>query len=168
MTVSIRPYSVDDAVLVWQAAMESVAELEPWMSWCHPDYAIEESHAWLAEQMDAFQRRTAFEFAIRDGEQYVGGCGLNQLDELNRRANLGYWVRTSASRRGIATRAVELVRDWAFRETGLERLEIVVAVENLASQRVAEKAGATREGVLRRRLRLHGVLHAAVMFSLTR
>jgi len=60
------------------------------------------------------------------------------------------------------------MRKWAFASTELVRLEILVAISNLPSQRVAEKAGAVREGVLRRRLLLHGVSHDAVMFSLTR
>lgn len=52
--------------------------------------------------------------------------------------------------------------------TNLIRLEVVVAAGNDASQWVAEKAGACREGTLLKRLLLHGVAHDAVMFSLTR
>jgi RimJ/RimL family protein N-acetyltransferase len=48
----------------------------------------------------------------------------------------------------------------------LNRIEILVAVDNLASQRVAAKVGAVREGILRNRLLLHGKIHDAVMFSL--
>src|SRR5262249_18704500 len=94
--------------------------------------------------------------------------GLNQLDGLNRRANLGYWVRSTATRRGVATAAVRALRDWAFESTDLMRLEILVARENVASHHVAERVGAIREGVLRRRLLLHGHLPDAPMFSVTR
>ena len=73
---------------------------------------------------------------------YLGGCGLNQIDHANGRANLGYWVRSSAVGRGVATAAVQLVRQWGFEQTSLLRLEVVIAVGNLASHRVAEKAGA--------------------------
>ena len=55
----------------------------------------------------------------------------------------------------------------AFEVTDLVRLEIVVAVGNVASHRVAEHAGAVREGTLRRRLILHGRLSDATMFALT-
>ena len=169
VTVGIRPYRVDDASAVVQAVQESLPDLQPWMPWCHPAYSIRDSRSWLCAQLPAFELKTAFEFAIvADEGYYLGGCGLNQLDTINRRANLGYWVRSSVTRRGVATAAVRALRDWAFASTDLIRLEILVAVENTASLRVAEKAGATREGTMRRRLILHGRAHDATMFSLTR
>jgi ribosomal-protein-serine acetyltransferase len=169
VNIRIRPYELADAVLVFEAARESLPALRPWMPWCHPDYSIEESRSWLETQVAAFENRAAFEFAIvaADG-RYLGACGLNQIDTANQRANLGYWVRSSAAGCGVATAAVRLLRDWGFCNTELVRLEIVVAVGNGASHRVAEKAGAVREGTLRSRLLLHGISHDATMYSFTR
>lgn len=168
-SVQLRRYQLDDAEVVADAVRESIAELQPWMPWCHPGYSVEDSRSWLRIQVPAFDQGVAFEFAILSADgRYLGGCGLNQLDQLNGRVNLGYWVRTSATGRGVATAAVQTLRDWAFDHTGLIRLEIVIAAGNHASHRVAEKAGALREGTLRRRLVLHGAAHDATMFSLTR
>src|SRR3990172_4536404 len=97
---------------------------------------------------------------------YLGGCGLNGIGEY-KFANLGYWVRTSRTKQGVATAATLLLARFGFDELKLNRIEIVVATGNYASQRVAEKAGATREGVLRNRLILKGKpVVDAVMFSL--
>lgn len=151
------------------AVRESLAELTPWMPWCHAEYSVQEARVWLKAQVQAFNERKWFEFAIVDGERrYLGQCGLNQFDEANRRCNLGYWVRSSAAGRGVATRAVIAARHWAFEHTNLLRIEIVVASGNHASQRVAQKAGAMREGLLRHRLVLHGAPEDAVMFSFIR
>jgi RimJ/RimL family protein N-acetyltransferase len=167
--IRLRPYRTSDASFIWEAARESLAELQPWMPWCHPGYAIEETRSWLALQVQAFQQRTAFEFAITtDDGQYLGGCGLNQLDALNHRANLGYWVRSSATGRGVATDAVRQVREWGFAQTDLVRLEVLVAVGNAASRRVAEKSGAVYEGTLRSRLLVHGTQHDAAMYAFIR
>ncbi len=167
--VHIRPYTLADASEVWEAVRESLAELQPWMPWCHPGYSIEESHSWLEAQVPAFQQDTSFEFAIVSGDGgYLGGCGLNQIDQANNRANLGYWVRSSATGRGVATAAVKRVRNWGFEHTALVRLELVIAVGNFASHRVAEKAGAVREGTLRSRLLLRGTPHDATIFSFIR
>lgn len=167
--VAIRPYRLDDAGDVLEAVRESVAELRPWMPWCHAHYSLEESRAWLDAQVPAFAAGSAHEFAIVSaGGRYLGGIGLNRIDRGDERANLGYWVRSTAAGRGVATAAVGLVRDWGFRHTSLGRLELVIALGNVASQRVAEKAGATREGVLGARLRLHGAAHDAVVFAFVR
>ena len=75
-------------------------------------------------------------------------------------------MRSSQTRRGIATAATLLAAQFGFEDLGLCRIEIVAAVGNAASQRVAEKAKATREGVLQNRLLLHNRSHDAVMYSL--
>jgi RimJ/RimL family protein N-acetyltransferase len=83
-------------------------------------------------------------------------------------ANLGYWVRTSAAGRGVATNATRAAARFGFEQLGLRRIEIVAAVDNIPSQRVAEKAGAVREGILRQRLLIRGKSMDAVLFSLVR
>lgn len=167
--ISIRPYRIEDAPALHEAALASVSEILPFLPWCHPDLTIEEIRAWIEAQVQAFEARTAFEFAIlaEDGG-YLGGCGLNQIDGAYRRANLGYWVRTSATRRGVATAAVRQLVRWGFENTDLLRLEVVVSTKNVASLRTADKAGAVREGILRKRLLLHGLPHDAVVFSFVR
>jgi ribosomal-protein-serine acetyltransferase len=167
--IEIRPWTADDAVPLFEAARESVAEVYPWLPWCHPGYTLAEAKAW-AESRAALQasgEEHNFVIAGPDG-RFLGGCGVNQINRLHRFANLGYWVRTSAAGRGVATAAVGQLRGFAFRTTDLVRLEIVCAVGNVRSQRVAARAGAQREGVLRDRLVLRGEPVDAVMFSLVR
>ncbi len=166
---TIRFVEISDAPALFEAAMASRAELAPWMPWCHPAYSIEESREWLEEQEAERAAGTEYAFAIVDRHgEFCGGCGLNAIDTVNLRANLGYWVRTSHTRRGLATHAVGLLADWAFAHTVLNRLEIVVSTRNFPSLRVAQKAGAEREGVARARLVLDGEVHDAVVFSIVR
>ena len=168
-SISLRPYRIEDAPAVHEAALSSVAEIRPFGPWCHPDLTIEEIRAWVEAQVQAFEARTAFELAIlaEDG-RYLGSCALNQIDSANRRANLGYWVRSSDTGRGVATAAIRQIVRWAFENTDLIRLELIISTKNAASLRTAEKAGAVREGILRKRLLLHGIAHDAVVFSFVR
>ena len=167
--IRIRPYRVEDAPALWEAVVESHAQLAVWMPWCHAAYSLADARDWIAAQVAAWRQQTAFEFVITSADEtYLGAVGLNQIDTVNRRANLGYWVRTSVTRKNVATRAVWLVWDWAFQNTGLLRLEIVIAAGNVASYRVAEKCGASLEGVLKNRLMLFGTIRDAAMFSITR
>ena len=166
---SIRAYEPGDAPALWEAARESTGEVHRWLPWCHPQYSLAEAEEWIASRAPLAAEAREHTFAIVDSDgRLLGGCGLNQLNRLHRFGNLGYWVRTSATRRGVATEAVRHVADFAFVQTDLVRLEIVCAVGHHASQRVAERAGAVREGVLRQRLLLHGQSVDAVMYSLVR
>ena len=146
--------------------------LRPWMPWCHPDYSIADTQIWVEKQIASFEAGDEFHFVIVSSENGIdriaGGCGLNGIHRENRLANLGYWVRSSDAGQGIATQATRRIADWAFQNTELERLEILVSIGNRPSLRVAAKAGAVWEGVLRGRLRLHDKLHDAVMFSIMR
>jgi len=165
----IRPYAREDASGLYQAAAESVAQVQPWMPWCHDRYSLADAESWTTHQIAAFEARTEFDFVIVDDTgTIIGGCGLNQFDAANRRANMGYWVRTSSAGHGYATMAVKQLVSWAISNTQFQRLEVVVAVRNLASLRVAQKAGAIREGVLRSRLLLHGEFHDALMHAFIR
>jgi RimJ/RimL family protein N-acetyltransferase len=165
----LRPFELADAQAVAEAVRESFAEIHAWMAWCHVGYSVEDARSWLRLQAHEFERGLGFHFAVLSADARLLGCvGLNQVDPANRRANLGYWIRTSAAGRGVATSAVETVRDWAFANTNLIRLEIVIAIGNRASYRVAEHLGAQYEGVMRRRLMLHGRAHDATLFSITR
>lgn len=130
---------------------------------------MEEAAQWATSQALAFKQGQEYEFVVTDGKgRFLGGCGLNHINVADRIANLGYWVRTSEMGRGIALQAVLEVVEFAFKETSLERLEIVCAVENRASRRVAEKSGAVREGVARGRIYLHGQARDAIVYSILR
>ncbi|MDD9932529.1 MAG: GNAT family N-acetyltransferase [Myxococcales bacterium] len=166
---TIRFVEEADAEALFEAARSSRAELAPWMPWCHADYCIEESRQWLTQEVARRVDGSGYAFAILDAAgAYCGGCGLNAIDRANRRANLGYWVRTSHRGQGLATEAVRQLSAWAFEHTDLIRLEIVASIENVASIRVADKAGAVREGIARSRIMLHGREHDAAVFSIVR
>lgn len=165
---TLRPYRASDAYSVYEAVRESISELSVWMSWCHPGYSIEETEAWIESQPDNWKEGTEYNFAISyDSDPvYLGGCGLNVIDRDCGVANLGYWVRTSQTNKGIATAATLLLAQFAFDELKLKRVELTVAVDNQASLRVADKAGATKEGILRNRVVKNDAPSDAVVFSL--
>jgi ribosomal-protein-serine acetyltransferase len=168
--VGVRPPWVHDVDDLYAAVDESRPELETWMAWCHPGYARTDTSDWLRIAEQGWANATEHSFVIVDRATgaALGTCGLNGIDRVNRWANLGYWVRTPATGRGVATRAATLVADFGFAELGLQRIEILAATGNAPSQRVAARVGAVREGVLRRRLHVNETTHDAVVFSLVR
>ena len=165
--IQIRRYRADDVDAIHEAVIESVAELSRWCLWCHPGYTKPETQAWIDERPRAWDTNDEWAFVITDAhDRFLGSCGLHRIDLRNHCAELGYWVRTSATRQGIATKVTRLLCQYGFGERGLERIEIIVSVDNLASQRVAIKAGGVREGTLRKRIALHDGRHDCAVFSI--
>jgi RimJ/RimL family protein N-acetyltransferase len=164
----LLPVYSDCIADLFEAEIESIEELVPWMHWCHPNRSISDTTQWVESRSEAWERRKAYSFLIADrrSSQIVGTCGLDHLDEVNHFANLGYWVRTSRTRESAATEATRLLSEFGFSAVELVRIEIVVAVGNIASERVAVKVGALREGLLRNRLTQRGEVRDAYMFSL--
>jgi RimJ/RimL family protein N-acetyltransferase len=159
----------EDAPALMAAVRESLADLIPWMEWATEAYDLGTALRWIDAQQIKREKGEAFEYFIKNQPgKILGGCGINRISSPPLRlANIGYWVRTSAKGKGIATAAVLRLAERAFRETQLVRLEIVVELGNRGSQRVAEKVGALYEGTLRSRLWTRGPQDAR-MYSLVR
>ena len=167
--IVVRPYTPDDLDALYEGTCESIPEVSLWLDWCHPDYRREESEQWIRYTQEAWASAAEYQFGIfaAAGGEFLGGVGINQINPVHRSGNLGYWVRSSRVGEGIASAAAWLVARFGLTSAGLVRIEIVTLIENVGSQRVAEKIDAVREGVLRHRLVQHGTPHDAVMFSLT-
>ena len=163
-----RPCRPCDAEAIHAAVRESITDLSRWAPWCPPDYSMLHCRPWLESRAIAWAQGDEFDYAVFDESDtsLLGGCALNDINRTHNFANLGYWVRTSRTGQGIATAAARLVAEFGFAELRFTRLEIVAAVSNIASQRVAEKVGATREGIERNRHVVHRSIHDAVMHSL--
>jgi RimJ/RimL family protein N-acetyltransferase len=131
-------------------------------------YSEQDAREWLQIADSARARGDGVHFAIatRKDDAYVGSVGLNRIDWDHRVGQIGYLVAPQARRRGVATRAVRLLAEWALHSLDLGRVEIRVDVENSSSQAVAEAAGFVREGVLRSRAESRGRRWDEVMFSL--
>jgi len=166
--IVIRPFQPGDAQGVFDAIRESIADVTPWLRDLGSVQSVAEVEIFIAAQTGNWANEIAYNFAITDleGSAILGGCGLTQIHPNHRFANLYYWVRSSRTRQGIASRATRLAARFGLETVGLQRIEIVVEVTNTASMRVAEKAGAQREGLLRNRINSRGAPRDAVMFSL--
>jgi RimJ/RimL family protein N-acetyltransferase len=166
--VTVRPHRPDDVEPFLKAVRESLDEIGAWMEWVHPGYSLADAAEWIEAQDRLWAEgwRMGFAFVDSGSGRLLGAGGLNRFDPTHRWANLGYWVRTSAAGAGVATRAVRLISQFGFEIVGLRRIEIAADVDNAASRRVAEKAGARLEGVSRNRLYLRGESFDAAVYGL--
>lgn len=167
--ICIRPFRDSDIPEFVHAVCESSNSVGIWMPWCHEGYTDAQAQVWFACCAENIRNGRAYDLGIFsiDEKTLYGGIAINQINAKHRYGVIGYWVRESKQRRGIATQAVRLISSFGFDELKLSRLEIPIAEANHASQGVAEKAGAAYEGIARNRLVIRDYpIHAAI-YSLT-
>lgn len=115
-------------------------------------YGPPDARAYLLQRHDTLHAGSSAPFAIvaaDDDVRLLGSISLMRFSWKNARAEVGYWLAREARGQGHASRAVRLLTAWGFTHLGLERVDLMAATENPASQRVAERCGFTREAVLR-------------------
>ncbi len=166
--IHVRAFREGDVQPLHEAVCESIAEVAPFETWCHPGYSLDEAREYVEWWIKARARRSAFYYAVEDtaSSRLLGACGVSDVTSEHRHAMLGYWVRTSETGRGVATTAARLVVAAAFADLSLLRVSIGVPVANAASHRVVAKLGAVREGVLRQELVLPSGPSDVVLYSL--
>lgn len=141
-TITIRTHQPSDVHPYFEAVRESMAEVSRHLPWCHQNYSIKEAQIWIEKMIPRlWEQRSEYHFVITEVAtgSVLGGCGLDEVDWLNQTANLGYWVRTSRTRQGIATAASRLLARFGFEQLRLKRIDVVTSINNTASARVAEK-----------------------------
>jgi RimJ/RimL family protein N-acetyltransferase len=105
---------------------------------------------WIARYARGRDEGTCEAFAAVDARGEFLGVGLApRIDRAAREMELGYLVAPAARGRGVGAEILRRVTRWALHEKGALRVFLLVADDNVASQRVAERAGYVREGVLR-------------------
>jgi RimJ/RimL family protein N-acetyltransferase len=147
--LALRPFADDDVPDVARACSDE--ETQRWLPLPDP-YTEDDARLWctvtsheLRTSGSGLQRATV----ERTTGRLVGSFGLVHTDWRDLSTEVGYWVAPWGRGRGFATEAARALSEWALHEQGFERVQLRAATGNAASNRVAEKAGFTREGVAR-------------------
>jgi RimJ/RimL family protein N-acetyltransferase len=148
--VTLRPWRAEDAPAL-VACLDGDPEISRWLDQIPQPYGLDDAHQYLAACRRDWEAGAGVSFAVLDAVDgtLLASLGMRLADLPDGVAEAGYWVAREARGRGVATHALRLASRWLFRATEIERLQLRADALNVPSQRVAEKAGFTREGVLR-------------------
>ena len=143
----LRPPRQSDAEAIFRA-YACDTEVARFVRW-RPHTSVEETEQYVAGCVAAWDGGSRFPWVIELAEG-VGPLGMVELRVEGFKADVGYVLARPFWGRGFATEALRPVVAWALAEPGIYRVWAVCDTENLASARVLEKAGMSREGLLRR------------------
>jgi RimJ/RimL family protein N-acetyltransferase len=139
--VGLRRFTLEDVPAVTKACQD--LEIPRWTAGIPQPY--EEGHAreWIARHDGywADGHRAPFAFYMESTAELSGSMSLVDIDLDERRAGVGYWAAPWARNRGATTRALNLACRWGFDSLKLENVHLMTLLGNVASERVAEKAG---------------------------
>jgi RimJ/RimL family protein N-acetyltransferase len=166
----IRVARPGDGVMFHAAIAESHAELAPWLGWVSPAPTPAQSETSCRRAYARFlmnEDLMAF-FLLKDGGVLVGGSGLHRVDWALRHFEVGYWGRTGWTGRGLLTEGVRALAEHALTALQASRVFLTTDDRNVASWRLAERAGFTHEGTLRNERRdLQGRLRDTRVYACT-
>jgi RimJ/RimL family protein N-acetyltransferase len=140
-SIALRPFTLDDVPAVTTACQDP--EISKWRASIPWPYKESNARDWIATHAHKWAHGESAQFAVVSarGGRLLGSFGFHQFDWNQGTAVAQYWIAGPERERGIATRALCLGTDWAFDELGLSQIELMTRIGNIASERVAQKAG---------------------------
>jgi [ribosomal protein S5]-alanine N-acetyltransferase len=103
---------------------------------------------------------------LKDSGKVIGSCGFLNRNSKHYRSEVGYELSREHWGKGIANEALERVLEFGFEQLGLERIEALIEPKNLSSQKLVERQGFTREGLLRHYEYTNGKFDDLYMYSI--
>ena len=159
----LRQWRLEDAPVLAAVCGEPTVCTFTSVPW---SYSLAAAEAWVQRQWRRREEAGTLALAIlRPGEEGPLG-NVNITATGDREAGFGYWLVPAARGQGLATAAVRLLGQWAFGALDLRRIEFEIRPDNAPSQRVAERLGATREGLRRDSHEAEGRRWDMVVYSL--
>lgn len=142
------------------------AYLRKWLPWVDDSRSVEDSKAFIRSSLQQFAQNEGFQAGIWYRGKLVGGIGYHQLDWIDRKVEIGYWLSESHQGKGLMTKACRTLITYAFTQLGLNRVEIHCATENFRSCAIPKRLGFTQEGILRDAQWLYDHLEDLVIYGL--
>ena len=167
----LRAPRLGDAPELYAAVCDSLLELTPYMTWATPAYSLATCQENTRKAIAQFAARESlrYHFFSRETGEFVGNASFHHIDWSVPKLELGYWLRTAYTGKGLMREAVAALCEMAERELNAVRLEIRCDTRNLKSVRVAEGCSFGLEGILRCDTRdPQGALRDTCLYARTR
>lgn len=160
MTIEIRPQKIKEAKSYYNMLNNPNFRFFP----VKPE-TIKAEKDFLRKSKKGFKNKTEFNFSIYYNNKHVGAVGAHLHSNYKYICEAGYFVDEKYWGQSIATEALKQLEIFITRNLSIKRIELIIAIENQASKRVAQKSGYFQEGILRQRLLIDDNYYDCYIFS---
>ena len=164
--IELRQWTASDAEVVYHLVRRNYDHLRTFMEWIKPDHSLIDYQEFIDREILGTAENKSLGFGIFRGKSLIGTIGMINFDHDARVTEIGYWIDATEEGKGIVSRACELLIDFAFRELGMNRIQIRCATANLRSAAIPERFGFTKEGVQRQHVLRNGKLLDFAIYGL--
>jgi ribosomal-protein-serine acetyltransferase len=147
--VELHSVETRNADELYQIIDSSREHLEEWLPWVEYIHSINDERRMVEQWVYEMQMRFAIHLCINFEHRIVGVISTHQIDWINLRTSIGYWIRKEMTGRNLATEASAVLINYLFEDLKLHRIYIQAATGNVASNKVIKKLGFKFEGILR-------------------
>ena len=118
---------------------------------CNPVTCLEDARKELYYWRNLYYNNQGIYFAIADkkNNKMIGSIGINNINQHHQRAELSYDLASPYWQKGIMTKAINVVANYVFLNSDINRIEAFIAIDNIASKKLLAKCNFTFEGTLR-------------------
>lgn len=164
--LSLRLRKEEDAEVCFALVEKNREILRKWLPWVDGTKTSDDTKKYLLECREKFAKKENADFGIWYEEQWIGSMGFNDIDLVNNKAEIGYWLDSDFTGKGIMTECVKAIINYGFKELRLHRIQIRCAERNEKSKAIPERLGFTLEGTLRESHKENGEYSNDLTFGL--
>ncbi|KGP72600.1 GNAT family N-acetyltransferase [Pontibacillus yanchengensis] len=145
----LKLLEIRDTQPMFNIVNQNRSHLRQWMPWIDSTKKVQDTEAFIKSTLDKFSNSNGFDAAIWHKGEVAGVVGLHYINQTHGLTSIGYWLGKDFEGKGLMTKSVSSVIDYAFHTLKLNRIEIRCATENKRSQAIPERLGFSKEGVIR-------------------
>lgn len=146
--LTLRMIELNDAEEVFQLTEESRDYLREFLPWLDFTVGLEDTQIFIQGAIEKYGRNEGMTAVILYRKEIAGVTSFNELDWKNKVAYIGYWLGKKYQGRGIMTKTVASLTDYAFRHLDMNKVDIRAAIHNRKSRAIPERLGFIREGTV--------------------
>lgn len=147
--IELIPLRILSAEIIFNSINRSRAHLRPWLPFVDQTISVADTRNFIKTVLDSSCSKKDFIFEIWHSDEFSGLIALKELDRINAKVEIGYWLDVQKTGQGIMFRATKALVHYAFQKLNLNRITIKVAAANTRSKAIPEKLGFIYEGIER-------------------